>query len=350
MSSVLELMNYAAPYEGNFLSSIRALANVLRERGTQTVLVFPDGAREKPWAASLAEDYPVYFLPDGTLAAARLLRRICREHDVAAVHSHFVDSHFYLPLRLATAGKAVSHVYHAHSLPHFSRGSMALRRFVIRASRVLCVSEAVRQAYDAAGFSGCVLVPNGVDFERLRPAGSFDCSHPFVLTFGYDFSIKGIDAALDAFAQFDPAHRFTLGICVAGHGEEARAAIAGRFGDVPDWVRLLPAREDVGVYYHASDVFLSASRTEGMPYAVLEAAYCGLPLVLSDIEPHRQLGLPRAELFPQADTRALYDAVCRAAQTQGMPENTAYAAERFSLQAWTQTVLSQLFPKKERSV
>ena len=95
---------------------------------------------------------------------------------------------------------------------------------------------------------------------------------------------------------------------------------------------------------------MSASRTEGMPYAVLEAAYCGLPLVLSDIEPHRQLGLPRAELFPQADARALYDAVCRAVQTQGMPENTAYAAQTFSLQAWTQTVLLQLFPKKERSV
>ena len=350
MSSVLELMNYTAPYEGNFLRSIRALAGALREQGMQTVLVFPQSARERAWASQFTHDCPVYFLPDGTLAAARLLRRLCREHDVRAVHSHFVDSHFYLPLRLALLCRATPHVYHAHSLPHFSRGSMALRRYVIRASRVLCVSETVRRAYEAAGFSGCVLVPNGVDFARLRPTEHPDFRHPFVLTFGYDFTIKGIDTALDAFARFDPAHRFTLGICAAGHGDRAHAALIARFGEVPDWVQLLAAREDVGAYYHAADVFLSASRTEGMPYAVLEAAYCGLPLALSDIEPHRKLCLPRAERFPQADGRALYDAVCRAEKTHGMPENTAYAAEKFSLQGWTQAVLLQLFPKKERSV
>ena len=110
MSSVLELMNYAAPYEGNFLRSIRALADALREQGMRTVMVFPDGARKHPWAASLAGEYPVYYLPRDTLAAARLLRRICRAHDVRTVHSHFVDSHFYLPLRLALVGRTALHI------------------------------------------------------------------------------------------------------------------------------------------------------------------------------------------------------------------------------------------------
>lgn len=350
MSSVLELMNYAAPYEGNFLLSIRALANALRDRGTDTVLVFPETARERTWSRRLADDYPVYFLPRGTAAAANLLRRIRKEHDVICVHSHFIDSRFYLPLRIALFGKPVPHAYHAHSLPHFSRGSMALRRRLIHASRVLCVSEAVRGAYTDAGFSGCVLVPNGVDLARLRPTQTLDFRRPFVLTFGYDFAIKGIDAALDAFERFDPEHRFTLGVCVAGHAQEARKALCARYGAVPEWVELLPAREDVGDYYRAADVFLSASRTEGMPYAVLEAAYCGLPLVLSDIPPHRQLGLPQAEWFPPQDAQALFDAVCRSAERTGLPENAAYVARQFSLQTWTQTVLSQLFPKKERSV
>ena len=350
MSSVLELMNYAAPYEGNFLRSIRALADALRARGTDTVLVFPERARERAWAPALAEEFPVFFLPRGTAAAARLLRSIVRERDVCAVHSHFVNGQFYLPLRIALCGRAVPHIVHAHSLPHFSRGSMALRRQILHASGILCVSEAVRGAYTDAGFSGCVLVPNGVDFSRLRQEQTLSCRHPLVLTFGYHFEIKGIDTALDAFAQFDPEHRFTLGICVAGHDDRAREALCARFGEVPPWVALFPPREDVGTYYGAADVFLSASRTEGMPYAVLEAASCGLPLVLSDIEPHRQLGLPQAEWFPPADAQALYDAVVRAAQTPGMPENAPYVTQRFSLERWTQAVLPQLFPKKERSV
>ena len=207
MSSVLELMNYAAPYAGNFLSSIRALASALRERGTDMVLVFPARARERSWAPALEKGYAVYYLPDGTAAAARLLRRIFRKHDVVCVHSHFTDSHFYLPLRIASCVKPIPHIYHAHSIPHFSRGSMALRRRIIHASRVLCVSRAVQDAYTAAGFTGCVLVPNGVDFARLRPTQTLSFRHPFVLTFGYDFTIKGIDTALDALDRFDPEHR-----------------------------------------------------------------------------------------------------------------------------------------------
>ena len=350
MSSVLELMNYAAPYEGNFLSSIRALSRALRERGTDTVLVFPESARACAWMPALARDYPVYFLPRGILPAARLLRRIIRERGVVCVHSHFTDSRFYLPLRIALCGKAVPHIYHAHSLPHFSRGSMALRRRIIRAARILCVSEAVQSAYTAAGFSGCVRVPNGVDFTRLQKTQLLSYRCPFVLTFGYDFNIKGIDAALDAFDRFDPEHRFTLGICVAGRRRQAEDALCARYGSVPAWVELLGPREDMGSYYRAADVFLSASRTEGMPYAVLEAAYCGLPLALSDIPPHRQLGLPQAEWFAQQDAKALFDAVCRAAQTAETTENAAYVSGRFSIQTWTHAVLAQLFPNKERTV
>jgi glycosyltransferase involved in cell wall biosynthesis len=171
-----------------------------------------------------------------------------------------------------------------------------------------------------------------------------------VLTFGYDFAIKGIDVALDAFERFDPAHRFTLGICVAGRRAQAQAALCARFGETPAWVELLGPREDMGAYYRAADVFLSASRTEGMPYAVLEAAYCGLPLVLSDIAPHRQLGLPQAEWFPQQDAAALFDAVTRAAQTSGTTQNAAFVAQRYSMRNWTKRVTEQLFPKKEHTV
>lgn len=71
------------------------------------------------------------------------------------------------------------------------------------------------------------------------------------------------------------------------------------FGEGPDYGKC----KSLGlarVYFHGfvsnvtpwlqiSDLFVSASASEGMPLAVLEAISCGLPALLSDIAPHREI-------------------------------------------------------------
>lgn len=46
---------------------------------------------------------------------------------------------------------------------------------------------------------------------------------------------------------------------------------------------------NVAPWLQAADLFISASRSEGMPLAVLEALSCGCPVLLSDISPHREV-------------------------------------------------------------
>ena len=54
-------------------------------------------------------------------------------------------------------------------------------------------------------------------------------------------------------------------------------------------IRFVGHCEDVLPYLQVADFLVSASRSEGLPTAVLEALSCGLPAVLSDIEPHREI-------------------------------------------------------------
>ncbi len=73
-------------------------------------------------------------------------------------------------------------------------------------------------------------------------------------------------------------------------------------------IRILGHVRNTLEYYQASDVFVSASLTEGCPNALLEALACGLPVVLSDIPAHREILklAPKAgALFPVKDERAL---------------------------------------------
>ena len=66
---------------------------------------------------------------------------------------------------------------------------------------------------------------------------------------------------------------------------------------------------DVVPWLQAADLFVSASRSEGMPLAVLEALSCGCPALLSDIAPHREIaeavkGQSCVRLFDAADEKS----------------------------------------------
>ena len=59
-------------------------------------------------------------------------------------------------------------------------------------------------------------------------------------------------------------------------GLAGRVGCPGQVGDIPAW-------------YAMADAAVSASRSEGLPFNVMEAMYAGLPVVASDVKGHRDL-------------------------------------------------------------
>jgi len=101
--------------------------------------------------------------------------------------------------------------------------------------------------------------------------------------------IKNSLTVLDAFYQSDGhvgklvflgegTMRPTLTQKIASLGLQKRVKLTG----------MVP-RDEVFQYFALADLFVSASRGEGLPVAVMEAMACRRPVILSDIAPHREI-------------------------------------------------------------
>ncbi|MEX0666562.1 MAG: glycosyltransferase family 4 protein [Acidimicrobiia bacterium] len=131
------------------------------------------------------------------------------------------------------------------------------------------------------------------------------------LTVGRLVSEKGLDLAVDAFAQLadDPGIAVTELVIVGGarNSDEYVAALESRVRKLGVNVRLLGVRTGAelnALYAHAA-VFIASSYHEGQPLTVLEAMSHGRCVVASDISAHQELIGDAGVLFPSGDAHAL---------------------------------------------
>lgn len=128
------------------------------------------------------------------------------------------------------------------------------------------------------------------------------------VTTGRLSSRKQVDKLIEAFLIYSMGdHRFEL--LVVGDGSFL-PVLSDRYKLIPT-IKFTGWVDDVFEYLSKAHYFISFSKSEGLPNSVLEALYVGLPAVLSDIEPHREIELCDEErggkavwLFDQFDVAA----------------------------------------------
>lgn len=154
-------------------------------------------------------------------------------------------------------------------------------------------------------------IPNGIDEPPNVPSTAFVRSCGLTPT-RYALTVARIDETkrqLDLIAAYARMRAPDWKLVLAGgadiSGSYARAVAEAAHG-TPGVVMLghRGGAELAELYGHAG-LFVLPSSHEGQPIAVLEAASFGLPVVLSDIPAHRELGLPRARYFKVGDIAAL---------------------------------------------
>ena len=210
----------------------------------------------------------------------------------------------------------------------------------------------------------------GVDFSRIKqytPAtrrklrekmGIPDDS--FVLLYAAEFSQRKSQEVLIRAMKKLPDNVLLI---LAGNGaqlDECRA-LAEELG-LSDRISFPGYLENIGAWYPLADAAVSASRSEGLPFNIMESMYAGLPVVASMAKGHTDLiadgetGL----LYPYGDSDACALQIMRLLNSSALGQKLAVQARTYvaqyslnqvlpSVSSWYESALPQSQKKDEVS-
>jgi glycosyltransferase involved in cell wall biosynthesis len=232
------------------------------------------------------------------------LRRIIKERNISVAHSHQpVEA---LHLYLATRGTQVKRVLTLHGVYAGTKNKLALKFVLPRMdARVVLGKDLAAWLAQEQGIDeslSFVHINNGVDAKRLLSSGRILRNE---LGLGKDALLLGM------IANFYPDRRKDqLTVCKAlpklfAHARTSEFVFVGGSSGAPrlfdecfdfcrqqgisDRVHFLGKRPDIPDVLSSLDLFVLSSRWEGSPIAVMEAMMMGIPTVLSDIGPLKEV-------------------------------------------------------------
>lgn len=274
---------------------------------------------------------PVFELPVDrgfTPATLRAVRRAieCTAPDV--VHAHGSRSAAYARVCDPLAARRV--VYTIHGV-HAGRGASVLRTALTcfewtlrhRTAHFVTVCESDAAAGARLGLlapertstihNGLRLPPVAPLKGRFREELRIREDTPLVLSVARFHAQKDHVTLLKAWRTVATSRpEGVLALVGAGELESRLRAATGALGLAAS-VRFVPPREATGEAYVDADVFALSSRSEGLPYVILEAMAHGLPVVGTNVD-----GIPEAVddgltglLVPPRNPAALAEAILR---------------------------------------
>lgn len=359
MKNVLQIMDYAAPYRGNFIPSMEALADYWKSFGDM-VFLFPDGAKNVSWIRQFQQERRVYFISRSffskkiNITLIKELQRIIEQEEISIIHTHFVEANYNLFLFSKLIYPNIRYIVSLHNHYAVTGRFGWIRKIIFKRlyDRVCGVSQSV---VDSALKIGCskdkvIVARNSIHFERLKTSLQqriieHDGYERIVMMLGHPWMRKGTDIAIQAIEKLNEKGKiFKLAIVYSGKVEDYERIIIEKLGQIPPFVQVYPPNDDIANYYNSSDIFLSASREEGFCYALVEAAYCSSYIITSNIPAPISLAIPYMasyEVESPEKLSALLLEFLEMDDNQLMEIKKAqqeYVVNEFNLYHWAQTI------------
>ena len=191
----------------------------------------------------------------------------------------------------------------------------------------------------------------GVDFSRLDTATEEDSirlkkaldipAEAFVLIYPAEFSRRKSQHVLIEAMRYLPEQ---VWLVLCGEGDQLMKCkeLAEKLS-VQDRILFPGQITDIAPWYRMADALVASSRSEGLPFNVMEAMYMGLPVVASAVKGHTDLiqdgetGL----LYPYGDSEKCADYVCSLVNDRALCATVGHKASDDANAYSISTVLQQ---------
>jgi len=266
------------------------LSRCLHKQGIKQIVACPEGSE----LGGRIENIPIAFLSKRSLVRKiflRPLKKAIEDHNVNIVHAHDSEAHT-LALLLK---KSIPHLklIVTRRVVFAPSGRLSVRyKYRRHAGYYIAISKAVANSLRATGIDNdrIEIIPSGLDLKSIRAAVKED-STVSEITDRYEHIIATAGALMPEkdFATAVRAFELVLGqisgvaMLILGDGPEREGLEKMIAEQNLDNVYLPGFREPLAPIFKAAHVFLLTSTSEGLNSSAIEAAACGLPLVVSDV-------------------------------------------------------------------
>jgi glycosyltransferase involved in cell wall biosynthesis len=303
------------------------------------------------------EGKKIYFLSGNFYKDIFTVKHIIAKHHIKYIHAHFAGTRQFSLFKIAKLYyKDLIIIRHLrnHDKPRGIVGE-SLRKALNHVDLYIGCSESVAIEY-RKNFNlkngKVTYVTNAIDFNRLDKYEKLHKGDFYIgsdtavfLMFGFDYYRKGVDIALEAMEGLVKQGRdVCLLLSLSVNRESIEQKIKTRFGEIPEWLRILNPRDDIASYYNLSDYFISAAREEGFCNALVEAAYCERPIITSNIPGPQSLNIPHTYMFESEDVAGLQDAMLSLIslssdkKKQITIDQKTYVEKAFDLDVWANQI------------
>ena len=289
---------------GGAESQILALAKGLQAQAidVEVVTYFEGEFAQKARAAGIAVKV---FTSDGLFGDRQRLTVYLQEKPADLLHTHGVRASVIG--RLVGKRLKIPVVTTIHSDLFYDYAS-PLRRFLFMqmerrtrhlSSRVIAVSNALARILAARGYDErrLVVIKNGMDTRRADTELALAKEAPIDLRRSLLIAndawivfcaarlhpVKHHDVLIRAIGQVQEIQGRSVHLVLAGDGSERKRLEALAAQVAPSRVHFLGARTDIFALLAQADLFALVSQMEGLPIALLEAMYAGVPVVTTNV-------------------------------------------------------------------